>query len=162
MSSGGWGRRGWRLKGSGKERKCSAFIQCGVNKTNTSLKTFPAHKRGRGKQWNIIEQSLVGIYFNWNQGYVYLFMVCFYKEVNRAKWASLVSRDRRAVHAVPRPYWSPMFECNNVVSVKDWKILATLRSWQLPDFYLKIKENLISFDKPFLNWNRNEASSLLH
>ena len=34
-------RRGWRLKGSGKERKCSAIIQCGVNKTNTSLKTFP-------------------------------------------------------------------------------------------------------------------------
>ena len=71
---GGW--RGWRLKGSGKERKCSAIIQCGVNKTNTSLKTFPVHKRERGKQWNIIEQSLVGIYFNWNQGYVYLFMVC--------------------------------------------------------------------------------------
>ena len=34
------GRRGWRLKGSGKERKCSAIIQCGVNKRNTSLKTF--------------------------------------------------------------------------------------------------------------------------
>ena len=92
-----------------------------------------------------VAENIPSTTFNWNQGYVYLFMVCFYKEVNRAKWASLVSRDRRAVHAVPRLCWSPMFECNNVVSVKDLKILATLRSWQLPDLFKYQR-------KPYIIW----------